>query len=273
MKGNLVVRAPTCSGSGIPGLLPSSLIHAPRTLFEPKCSQAPASVPCLWAEAAAVPTAREKQAARCEPAWYPGKEAKEMCGIDNVISPAQSSRRQEAMSLLPCLCTLPASFAEGAWLEHGAWEREASVFLCTCKESLGSNKQPKFTASLEETTGNDNTLLKPLPFSLLLGNMSSAFLVKLSLIPRRGDRLVPDRAGVTSRLAWPWCVGLGVKHRSRLRMYGSLAGKAAAPGKRWSMVCQESASATETPSNFHVCEPALWRNQWERAAHTLSCSL
>ena len=119
------------------------------------------------------------------------------------------------MSLLPDLCTLPAGFAEGAWLEHGAQEWEASVFLCTCKKSLGSNKQPKFTASLEETTGNDNALLKPLPFSLLLGNMSSAFLVRLGLILRRGDQLVPEHAGVTSCLAWPLYVGLGVKHRSR----------------------------------------------------------
>lgn len=78
-------------------------------------------------EAAAVPTAQEKQAGCCELAWYPGKEAKEVCGIDNVISPAQNSQRQEAMSLLPHLPTLPVGFAEGAWLDHGEWE--ASVFL------------------------------------------------------------------------------------------------------------------------------------------------
>lgn len=126
-----------------------------------------------------------------------------MCGIDNVLSPAQSSQRQEAMSLLPRLCTLPVGSAEGAWLEHGAREWEASVFLCTCKESLGSNKQPKFTASLEDTTGNDNALLKSPLFSWLLGNMSSAFLVRLGLIPCRGDQLVPEYAGVTSHLGWP----------------------------------------------------------------------
>lgn len=139
-----------------------------------------------------------------------------MCGIDNVVSPAQSSQRQEAMSLLPCLCTLPVGFAEGASLKHGAPEWEASVFLCTCEENLGSNKQPKFTARLEETTGNDNVLLKPLPFSLLLGNMSSALLVRLGLILRRGDQLVPEDSGVTSHLGWPECLGLGLKHRSRL---------------------------------------------------------
>lgn len=126
-----------------------------------------------------------------------------MCGTDNVISPAQSGQRQEAVPLLPCLCILPVGCAEGAWLEHGAREWEASVFLCTCKESLGSNKQPKFTAGLEDTTGNDSALLKPLPFSLLLGNMSSAFSVRLGLIPRRGDQLVPEHPGVTSHLGWP----------------------------------------------------------------------
>jgi len=109
-------------------------------------------------------------------------------------------QRQEAMSLL---CALPVGFAERAWLEHGAREWEASVFLCTCKESSGSNKQPKFTASLEETTGNDNALLKTLPFSLLLGNMSSAFLARLGLIPRRVNQLVPEHAGVTSYFGWP----------------------------------------------------------------------
>lgn len=105
MKGSLAVRAPTCSGSGRHGLLPSSVIHAPCTRFEPKHLQAPASVPCLCAEAAAASTAQEKRAARYELAWYPGKEAKEVCGTDNVISAAQSSLGQEAMSPLPCLCT------------------------------------------------------------------------------------------------------------------------------------------------------------------------
>lgn len=107
------------------------------------------------------------------------------------------------MSLLPRLCTLPAGFAEGAWLEHGAREWEASVFLCTCKESLGSSKQHKFTAGLEETTGNDNALLKHLPFALLLGNVSSAFLVRPGLILHRGDQLVSEPTGVTSHLGWP----------------------------------------------------------------------
>lgn len=203
MKGNLVVRAPTCSVSGRHGPLPSSVIHAPCIQFEPKHLQALASVPCLCAEAPAAPTTQEKQAARYELAWYPGKEAKEVCGTDNVLSAAQSSRGQEAMSLQPCVCTLPASFTEGAWLEHRAREWEASVFLCTCKESLGSNKQSKFTACLEETTGNDRALLKTLSFSLLLGNVSLTFSVRPGLIPHRGDQLVPQHAGVTSCLAWP----------------------------------------------------------------------
>lgn len=138
-----------------------------------------------------------------------------MHGIDNVVSQAQSGQRQEAVSLLSQLCTLPAGFAEGAWLEHGAREWEASVFLCTCEKSLGPDKQPKFTASLGETTGNGKALLKHLPFSLLLGNMSSAFLVRLCLIPS-GDWLMPERAGATSCLGWPWCQGLGMKHGAKL---------------------------------------------------------
>lgn len=71
---------------------------------------------------------------------------------------------------------------EGAWPKHRAWEWEASVFLCTCKESLGSNKQPKFHASLGKNTGISKALLKYLSFSLLLGNVMSAFLMKLCLI-------------------------------------------------------------------------------------------
>lgn len=116
MKCHLVDGAPTCSGSGRWGLLPSSLISAPRALFEPKCLQALASVPCLGAEAAAVPTEQEKQTACCEPAWYPGKKARKVFEVDNALLPAQSRQRQEAMSLLPCFLSPAYDVAEGACL-------------------------------------------------------------------------------------------------------------------------------------------------------------